>query len=82
MVTKVAMTTMKQAMRMESGMTFRRAEMTMLEQVRMMSTDRPMPTPLKNTVVMAMVEHMPSSCTSTGFWVTRPSLNCLLISML
>ena len=32
---------------------------------------------LTDDVVMAMVEHIPSSCTSTGFWVIRPSLNCL-----
>ena len=33
----------------------------------MMSTDTPIPRPLKNEVVMAMVEHIPSSCTRTGF---------------
>ena len=33
----------------------------MLERVRIMSTDTPMPRPLKNDVVMAMVEHIPST---------------------
>ena len=32
----------------------------------MMVTATPMPRPLKNEVVMAMVEHMPSTCTRTG----------------
>ena len=47
----------------------------MLEQVRMISTEMPMPMPLNSIVVMAMVEHMPSSCTVTGFLVRSPSLN-------
>ena len=75
MVTKVAMTTMKQAMRILLGMILRSREMTTLAQMRMMVTDRPMPMPLKRVVVMASTEHMPRSCTSTGFWVIRPSLN-------
>ena len=76
-VTKPAMTTMKQAIRTSLGMILRSSAMKMLERVRMIRTDTPMPRPLKNDVVMAMVEHIPSSCTSTGFWVIRPSLNCL-----
>ena len=43
-----------------------------------MRTDTPIPRPLERDVVMAMVEHMPSSCTSTGFWVRRPSFSCFL----
>ena len=42
-------------------MILRIAEITTLQQVRMISTDMPMPMPLKNIVVMAMVEHMPRS---------------------
>ncbi len=49
----------------------------MLDRVRMMSTLTPMPRPLKNEVVMAMVEHIPSTCTRTGFCVIRPSFSCL-----
>ena len=41
-----------------------------------------MPMPLKRLVVMAMVAHMPMSCTRTGLLVMRPSLNCCLIFML
>ena len=41
--------------------------MTTLEQIRIIVTHRPMPMPLNSVVVMAMVEHMPSSCTNTGF---------------
>ena len=48
-----------------------------MDRVKMMSTLTPMPRPLKNEVVMAMVEHIPSTCTSTGFCVIRPSLSCL-----
>ena len=59
MVTKPAMTTTKMARRISSGMMLRRAATTTLQQVRMISTDRPMPTPLKSVVVMAMVAHMP-----------------------
>ena len=33
----------------------------MLDSVRMISTLTPMPRPLKNDVVMAMVEHIPST---------------------
>ena len=62
-------------------MTFRRAEIRMLEQMRMTVTARPMPMPLNRLVVMARVEHIPSSCTRTGFLVSRPSLNCFLKSM-
>ena len=76
MVTKPAMTTTNIARRMSFGMTLRIAEMTTLQQVRMMSTDRPMPMPLKNMVVMAIVEHRPMRCTSTGLLVMRPSVNC------
>ena len=55
----------------------RSREIKMLDRVRMISTLTPMPRPLKNDVVMAMVEHIPSTCTSTGFWVIRPSFSCL-----
>ena len=47
----------------------------------MISTDMPMPTPLKSVVVMAMVAHIPISCTKTGLLVISPSLNCFLIFM-
>ena len=45
-------------------------EELLLEQAKYLitSTDTPMPIPLKMVVVMAMVEHMPSSWTVTGFW--------------
>ena len=76
MVTKPAITTMKQAIRMLLGMIFRRAAIRMLDRVRIISTDTPMPRPLNRVVVMAMVEHMPSSWTVTGFWKNRPSINC------
>ena len=78
MVTKPAMTTMKQAMRMLLGMILRRAAMMMLDRVRITNTDRPMPRPLNRVVVMAITEHMPSSWTVTGFWKNRPSLNCFI----
>ena len=78
MVTKPAMTTTKIARRMSFGMTLRIAEMTMLQQVRMTRTERPMPMPLNSEVVMAKRGHMPISCTRAGFWVTRPSFNCFL----
>ena len=54
----------------------------MLERVRMMVTETPMPMPLAMVVVMARVEHMPRSWTSTGFWVRNPSLSCFPIFML
>ena len=76
MVTKPAITTMKQAIRMLLGMIFRSAAIRMLDRVRIISTDTPMPRPLNRVVVMAMVEHMPSSWTVTGFWKNRPSINC------
>ena len=76
MVTKPAMMTMYAAMRMLPGITFRRAEISTLEQIRMMVTEMPMPRPLNRLVVMARVEHIPSSCTKTGFLYSRPSLNC------
>ena len=79
MVTKPAMMTTKMARRISLGMILRMAETTTLQQVRMMRTDRPMPTPLKSVVVMAMVAHIPISCTRTGLLVIRPSLNCFLI---
>lgn len=78
MVTKPAMTTMKQAMRMLLGMILRRAAMMMLDRVRITNTDRPMPRPLNRVVVMAITEHMPSSWTVTGFWKNKPSLNCFI----
>ena len=49
-------------------MTFRSKEMIMLERVRIMVTEAPMPMPLAMVVVIARVEHMPRSWTSTGFW--------------
>ena len=58
------------------GITFRRAEIITLEQIRMRVTEIPMPRPLNSDVVMARVEHIPRSCTSTGFLVRSPSLNC------
>ena len=67
MVTKPAITTMKQAIRTLSGMIFRSMEMMMLDRVKITRTDRPIPMPLKRVVVMAMVEHMPKSWTVTGF---------------
>ena len=60
------------------GITLRNREMSTLEQMRMRVTDRPMPRPLNKVVVMAMVEHMPKSCASTGFLVSRPSFSCFL----
>ena len=66
-VTKPAITTMNMAIRILSGTIFRMAEMTTLEAVRMMSTDTPMPRPFMMEVVMAIVEHMPSTWTRTGF---------------
>ena len=42
-------------------MIFRIAEIMTLDRVRMMVTATPMPMPLKKEVVMAMVEHMPST---------------------
>ena len=60
-VTKPAITTMNMAIRILSGMIFRIAEIMMLDRVRMMVTATPMPMPLKKEVVMAMVEHMPST---------------------
>ena len=75
-VTKPAMTTMNMAIRILSGTILRMAEMMTLESVRITVTARPMPRPLKNEVVMAMVEHMPRTCTRTGLLVIRPSLNC------
>ncbi len=41
------------------GITLRSREMSTLEQIRMTVTATPMPRPLKNEVVMAMVEHIP-----------------------
>ena len=79
MVTKPAMMTTKMARRISLGMILRMAATTTLQQVRMMRTDRPMPTPLNRVVVIAMVAHMPISCTRTGLLVIRPSLNCFLI---
>ena len=57
-------------------MIFRRAEITTLEQVKMMVTAKPIPRPLNIEVVMASRGHMPSSCTRDGFWLMRPSKNC------
>ena len=54
-------------MRILFGITFRSAEMAIFEQIRMIVTEMPMPMPLNSVVVMAIVEHMPSSCASTGF---------------
>ena len=68
---------MNMAMRILSGMILRMAAMMTLERVRMTVTATPMPMPLNMEVVMAMVEHMPITCTSTGLLVSRPSLNCL-----
>ena len=76
-VTKPAITTMNMAMRILSGMIFRMAEMMTLESVRITVTATPMPMPLNMEVVMAMVEHIPMTCTSTGLLVIRPSINCL-----
>ena len=76
-VTKPAITTMNMAIRILSGTILRMAAMMTLESVRITRTATPMPRPLKNEVVMAMVEHMPSTCTSTGLLVISPSLNCL-----
>ena len=42
-------------------MKFRRAEISTLEQIRIAVTARPMPMPLNRLVVMARVEHIPSS---------------------
>ena len=69
-------------MRTCSGMILRSREIKMLERVRIMVTERPMPMPLETVVVMARVEHMPKSWTSTGFWVRSPSLSCFPIFML
>ena len=63
-------------MRTCSGITLRSREIKILDSVRMIVTDTPMPMPLEMVVVMARVEHMPSSCTSTGFWVRSPSFSC------
>ena len=60
-VTKPAITTINMAIRILSGMIFRIAAMIMLDRVRMMVTATPMPMPLKKEVVMAMVEHIPST---------------------
>ena len=60
-VTKPAITTINMAIRILSGMIFRIAAMIMLDSVRMMVTATPMPMPLKKEVVMAMVEHIPST---------------------
>ena len=49
-------------------MILRRREIKMLESVRMMRTEMPIPKPFATLVVMAMVEHIPSTCTRTGFW--------------
>ena len=81
MVTKPAIMVMYAAMRMLSGMIFRSREINTLEQIRIIVTEMPMPRPLNRVVVMAMVEHMPSSWTSTGFWVSSPSLNCFFTFM-
>jgi len=78
MVTKPAITTMKQAIRTLLGMIFRRAAITMLEQVRIRTTAMPMPMPLNREVVMASRGHIPISWTRAGFWVIRPSFNCFL----
>ena len=66
-VTNPAITTIYDAMRILLGITFRSAEMAIFEQIRMIVTETPMPMPLNSVVVMAIVEHMPSSCASTGF---------------
>ena len=60
-VTKPAITTMNMAIRILSGMIFRMAEIMTLDNVRMMVTATPMPMPLKKEVVIAMVEHIPST---------------------
>ena len=73
MVTNPAMITIYAAIRIWEGMKFRRAEISTLEQMRMTVTANPIPRPLKRLVVMARVEHMPKSCTVTGFLVKRPS---------
>ena len=68
-------------MRICWGTAFRMREIMTLERVNMTITDSPMPTPLATEVVTARVEHIPNSCTSTGFWVRIPSFNCLRICM-
>ena len=80
-VTKDAMMMMYAGMRTLSGMTLRSRLMNRFEKISTAVTARPMPMPLKRLVVMARVEHIPSSCTRTGFLVSRPSLNCFLKSM-
>ena len=79
MVTKPAITTTKIASLISLGMIFLIAATTTLQQVRMMRTERPIPTPLNRLVVIAMVAHIPMSCTRTGLLVIRPSLNCFLM---
>ena len=49
------------------GITLRSREITTLEQIKIIVTHRPIPMPLNSVVVIAMVEHMPSSWTNTGF---------------
>ena len=56
-------------------MTFRRAEIRMLEQMRMTVTARPMPMPLEAMVETARVGQVPSTRRKVGFSVMTPLRN-------
>ena len=56
-------------------MTFRRAEITMLEHTSTKVAARPMPMPLEAMVEVARVGQVPSTSTSTGFSFKMPLAN-------
>ena len=77
MVTKEAITTMYAGMRALEGITLRRAEMAMLEQISTMVAAMPMPTPLTTEVEVASVGQVPSTSRSTGFSRKKPLVSSL-----
>ncbi|OQA37256.1 MAG: hypothetical protein BWY56_01104 [Acidobacteria bacterium ADurb.Bin340] len=73
MVTNEAITTMKQGMRIFSGITPRSAEMKRLERISTKVAAMPMPRPSDMLLVTASVGHMPSTSPNTGLLDQSPA---------
>ena len=76
-VTKVAMTMIKQAIRIFEGMTLRSMDTRMLEQTSTKVAARPIPRLFSSDVVTARVGHMPSTRRKMGFSFQRPFTSSL-----
>ena len=74
-VTKPAMIVMYAGIRTLSGMNFRSAEITALEQISTAVAATPMPMALNAEVVTARVGQVPSTRQRTGFSFTIPFVN-------